>query len=119
MQYLLKKNKLAERGLTVNAVGNMWVNDDDTYTSEGFDIVALAQSEEGESTVYCLCFSDDDPVDMPKLRLLLEKGKRLGREGKDYYVAFSVSGFNENVETAASALKNLMLISLDEVQQNK
>lgn len=118
-QYLLRENVLTKRGLTINAVGNMWVNDDDTYTSEGFDIVALAQGDEGESTIYCLCFSDENPVDMPKLRTLLEKGKRLGREGKDYYVAFSVSGFNENVQTAASALKNLMLISLDEVQLNK
>ncbi len=43
---------------------------------------------------------------------------------KDYTKAITdiicrVDGFNENAQTAASALKNLILISLDEAQQNK
>ncbi len=103
--------------VTVASVGTWWENDDEKHTSEGFDMAATARAEEErEALVFGRCFFDSHPVDMQRLKGLIDLTKRV-KEKADvtYYIAFSNSGFHETAVTAANAIKNIKLISLDEI----
>lgn len=103
--------------VNVKAVGTWWENDDENHTSEGFDLVAAAEAEEEkEALVFGRCFFDSRPVDMPRLKGLIDLTKKVREKADEtYYIAFSNSGFHDTAVTAAGAIRNILLISLDEI----
>ena len=96
-------------------VGNWWENDDEKMTTAGFDLVAIGERKDEPAMLFARCFYDDDPIDMATLKSLIDLTKHLKTGDNTYYVIFSKSGFNASAQTAASAIKNILLISLDEV----
>ena len=107
----------AKLPVTIENVGSWWENDDENHTSEGFDLVASATAgEEKEALVFGRCFLDTSPVDMGRLKGLIDLTKRVREKADEtYYIAFSNSGFNDTAITAAGAIRNILLISMDEI----
>ena len=108
--------------VTVNAVGNWWVNDDEKKTTADFDLVCSGTTEDMKSSlIFGRCyFGGEKPVDMASLKGLIDLTKKVREKGEvDYYIAFSNNGFHDTAQTAASAIKNIILISMDDiVKQN-
>lgn len=114
-EYLVRKAASDKMPFTVDEVGNWWENDEDKHTTAGFDLVALGSCNDKPCSVFCRCYYDDDPIEMSTLKGLIEMTKRVGTKGDVFYIVFSKSGFLENTLTVAGAIKNIMLISLDDV----
>lgn len=100
-------------------IGNWWMNDEETQTSMGFDIVGLGKSGDKDTTVYAMCYYDDKPIEIHELKELIELTKQLSQEGDVYYIIFSKAGFHENAKTVALTIKNIMLISLEDILPNE
>jgi|GEM_PF-281682 len=116
-EYLLGQSKEGKLPLTISEIGNWWENDEEKKTSQGFDLVALGKSEEGDSTMFARCFDQKEPVNMAELKGLIDMTKKLNGRGEVFYVAFSVGGFDELAQTAAEAIRNIMLVSLSDVHE--
>lgn len=101
---------------TVEATGNWWVNDDEAGTTDGFDLVSLGKCDGKSATIFCQCYYNHDSIEVAQLKQLIEKTKQLHRQGDVFYLVFSKAGFNENAITISSAIKNIMLITLDEMR---
>jgi len=115
-EYLRVKSDRNELDFTVEETGNWWVNDDEAGTSEGFDLVALGKTQGKSATVFCQCYYTDAPIEVAQLKSLIDMTKQMHRAGDAFYLVFSKSGFNENAITVSSAIKNIMLVNLDEMK---
>ena len=108
--------------VTVNAVGNWWVNDDEKKTTADFDLVCSGTTEDEKSSlIFGRCYiGENKPVDMASLKGLIDLTKKVREKGEvDYYIAFSNNGFHDTAVTAANAIKNIILISMEDiVKQN-
>ena len=113
--YMLKKSSDPGFPAKLYEVGNWWENDDEKMTTAGFDLVAVGESKDAPAMLFARCFYDDEPIDMATLKSLIDLTKHLKTSENTYYVIFSKSGFNSSAQTAASAIKNIMLISMKEV----
>ena len=113
--YMLKRSDDPSFPEKLYEVGNWWENDDEKMTTAGFDLVAIGERAGVPAMLFARCFYDDEPVDMATLKSLIDLTKHLKTEENTYYVIFSKSGFGAGAQTAASAIKNILLISLDEV----
>ncbi len=113
--FLLKKSDDPDFPANLYEVGNWWENDDEKMTTAGFDLVALGERKDEPAMLFARCFYNDEPIDMATLKSLIDLTKHLKTSDNTYYVIFSKSGFNASAQTAASAIKNILLISLDEV----
>ncbi len=100
-------------------VGNWWENDDEKMTTAGFDLVAIGEKKDAPAMLFARCFYDDEPIDMATLKSLIDLTRHLKTSDNTYYVIFSKSGFNASAQTAASAIKNIILISMKEVCEYK
>ena len=101
---------------TVEEIGNWWVNDDEAGTTDGFDLVSLGKCDGKSATIFAQCYYNQEPIEVAQLKLLIEKTKQLHRQGDAFYLVFSNAGFHENAITISSAIKNIMLITLDEMR---
>lgn len=102
----------------VNAVGNWWVNDDEKKTTADFDLVCSGTTkDEKSSMIFGRCyFGEKKPVDMASLKGLIDLTKKVREKGEvDYYIAFSNNGFHDTALTAAGAIKNIILISMEDI----
>lgn len=115
-EYLLQQSKKEELPFTIEEMGNWWVNDDEAGTTDGFDLVSLGKCEGKSATIYAQCYYTKEPIEVAQLKSLIEKTKQLHRNGDAFYLVFSKAGFNENAITISSAIKNIMLITLDEMR---
>ena len=115
-EYLENRSEDNQLPFTVEETGNWWVNDDEAGTTDGFDLVALGKSDGKSATIFCQCFYNHSEIEVAQLKALIEKTKQLKRQGDVFYLVFSKSGFNENAITISSAIKNIMLITLDEMR---
>ncbi len=115
-EYLIEAARLEKLPFTIEQTGNWWVNDDETGTTQGFDIVSLGKSEGKSATIYCQCFYNDSEVEIAQLKSLIDMTKQLHRQGDAFYLVFSKAGFNENAITVSATIKNIMLISLNEME---
>ncbi|MCR5416994.1 MAG: hypothetical protein K6E79_09380 [Pseudobutyrivibrio sp.] len=115
-QYLTERSEKNQLPFTVEQTGNWWVNDDEAGTTDGFDLVSLGKCEGKSATIYCQCYYNHEPIEVVQLKKLIEKTKQLHREGDAFYLVFSTAGFHENAITISSAIKNIMLITLDEMR---
>jgi hypothetical protein len=61
-------------------------------------------------------FGEKKPVDMASLKGLIDLTKKVREKGEvDYYIAFSNNGFHDTALTAAGAIKNIILISMEDI----
>ncbi len=102
---------------TIDSIGNWWENDEEKMTSEGFDVVALGNNEDKTATIFARCYHTERPIEIATLKALIELTKKAKHKNGDdvFYLVFASSGFHENAMTVASAIKNIMLIPLEEV----
>ena len=114
-EYLLQKSAKQELPFTIDELGNWWVNDEDNGTSQDFDLVALGKQQGKSATIFGRCYYSDTPVDLRELKELIDLTKLLEHNGDRFYLVFSKAGFNETAKTAAAAIWNIMLISLDDI----
>lgn len=114
-EYLKKQADEGNMPFTIESIGNWWENDEEKGTTDGFDLVALGKCEGKTSTVFARCYYNDDPIEMATLKDLIELTKRVSSKGDVFYIVFSKNGFHENTLTVAGAIKNIMLISLEDV----
>ena len=115
-EYLANQSEKNLLPFTVEQIGNWWVNDDEAGTTDGFDLVSLGKCEGKSATIFAQCYYNHEPIEVAQLKLLIEKTKQLHRQGDAFYIVFSNAGFHENAITISSAIKNIMLITLDEMR---
>ncbi|SDB27928.1 ATPase [Pseudobutyrivibrio sp. YE44] len=115
-EYLADQSDKNLLPFTVEEIGNWWVNDDEAGTTDGFDLVSLGKCEGKSATIFAQCYYNHEPIEVAQLKLLIEKTKQLHRQGDAFYLVFSNAGFHENAITISSAIKNIMLITLDEMR---
>lgn len=113
-EHLEDKSRRGIFPFRIQRSGNWWTNDDEAGTTEGFDIVSLGTAGDKEVIVYSLCFYEDRIIEIAEIKAMIEMTRKLHREGEVFYVICAKKGFHENVETAASTIKNILLISLEE-----
>lgn len=116
-EYLVHESGKDSLPFTVDEIGNWWENDEEKHTSEGFDLVALGKNGEKDAIIFARCYYTDSPVEISTLKELIDLTKHMKQKGDQdiFYLIFSSSGFNENTQTVASTIRNIMLISLDDV----
>ncbi len=115
-EYLKDRSDKNMLPFTVEEIGNWWVNDDESGTTDGFDLVSLGKCEGNPATIFAQCFYVNEPIEVAQLKSLIEKTKQLHRQGDAFYIVFANAGFHENAITISSAIKNIMLITLDEMR---
>lgn len=114
-QYLEKKSTQEKMPFTIKEIGNWWQNDDEKQTTEGFDLVAVGESDNDESIIFARCYYTDEPVAIATLKELIDLTKRVRGKKNVFYLVFSKSGFHENTKTVAATIKNIILISLEDI----
>ncbi|MBQ7148843.1 MAG: hypothetical protein IJR96_08840 [Pseudobutyrivibrio sp.] len=115
-EYLEDQSEKNQLPFTVEQIGNWWVNDDEAGTTDGFDLVSLGKCEGKSATIFAQCYYNNEPIEVAQLKVLIEKTKQLHRQGDAFYLVFANAGFHENAITISSAIKNIMLITLDEMR---
>ncbi len=115
-EYLRDRSDKNLLPFTVEEIGNWWVNDDEAGTTDGFDLVSLGKCEGKSATIFAQCYYNNEPIEVAQLKSLIEKTKQLHRQGDAFYLVFANAGFHENAITISSAIKNIMLITLDEMR---
>ena len=116
-EYIQKEADALRMPFSVDDIGNWWENDEEKGTTAGFDLVALGENEDKPCMVFARCYYNDEPIEMATLKDLIEMTKHVGAKGDVFYIVFSKSGFHENTLTVAGAIKNIMLITLDDVSK--
>lgn len=113
----LQKEKGGGLPIKIDAIGNWWENDEERMTSEGFDLVALGSNNGKSATIFARCYYTDRPVEIATLKALIELTKKAKHKNGDdvFYLVFSSNGFHENAMTVASAIKNIMLVPIEDV----
>ncbi len=115
-EYLRDRSDKNLLPFTIEEIGNWWINDDEAGTTDGFDLVSLGKCEGKSATIFAQCYYIHEPIEVAQLKSLIEKTKQLHRQGDAFYLVFSNAGFHENAITISSAIKNIMLITLDEMR---
>lgn len=115
-EYLKKLCDKGQYPFTIDVMGNWWVNDDEAGTTDGFDLVALGSTNGKQATVYCQCYFNEAPIEIAQLKSLIDKTKQVHRQGDAFYMVFAKNGFHDNAITVSSAIKNIMLIKLDDMK---
>ena len=113
--YLWNRSNAKELDFHIDEIGSWWENDDEKRTTAGFDLAALGEQNGESAILFARCFYQDNKVDMRDLKKLIDLTKHAKSEENTYYVIFSKSGFASNAITAASAIKNIITITLDDV----
>ena len=113
-EYIEEKSKKGQYPFLIERSGNWWTNDDEAGTTEGFDIVSLGTNGDKDVTIYSLCFYDNRIIEVAEIKAMIDMTRKLHREGDIFYVVCAKEGFHENVETVASTIKNILLITLEE-----
>lgn len=113
-EYLEEKARAGHMPFTIERSGNWWTNDDETGETEGFDIVSLGSANGKDATIFTLCFYEERAIAVAELKKMIDRTKLLKREGEAFYVVCAKDKFHENVETAASTIKNILLITLND-----
>ncbi|MCR4999490.1 MAG: ATP-binding protein [Lachnospiraceae bacterium] len=114
-EYLEKKASKDELPFSIEAIGNWWENDEEKKSSEGFDLVALGKVEGKNNITFARCYYNDEPIGIATLKELIDLTKHVKDKNNAFYLVFSRSGFNENTKTVAATIKNIMLISLEDI----
>lgn len=114
-EYLVKMSEAGKLPFVIEEIGNWWQNDDDKQTSEGFDLVALARTQDQEAMIFGQCHYSDQPIGIANLKELIDLTKRVKGKKNVFYLVFSKNGFHENTTTVAATIKNIILVSLEDI----
>lgn len=114
-EYLERKNSRGELPFVIDEIGNWWHNDDEKKTSFGFDLVAMGNLEGEDAMGFCRCYYTKETVDLATLKELIDLAKQVKGKKNVFYVVFSKNGFHENTTTVASSIKNIILVSLEDI----
>ena len=114
-EYLERKAAKEELPFSIEAIGNWWENDEENKSSEGFDLVALGKVEGKSNIAFARCYYNDEPIGIATLKELIDLTKHVKDKNNAFYLIFSRSGFHENTKTVAATIKNIMLISLEDI----
>ena len=116
-EYLLRENESATLPFIINEIGNWWENDEEKHTTDGFDLVALGDNSGKDAIIFARCYYTDRPIEISTLKALIEltKHAKYKNERDIFYLVFSSCGFHENTQTVAATIRNIMLISLDDI----
>ena len=116
-EYLEDMSNRGQMPFTIEKSGNWWVNDDEAGTTEGFDIVSIGTTEGRSATIFTLCYYGDRMVEVAELKWMIDMTRQMHHEGDVFYVVCAKDKFHENVETVASTIKNIILVTLkDEME---
>ena len=113
-EHLEERSRRGQMPFTIERSGNWWTNDDEAGTTDGFDVVSLGKTEGKSATIFTLCFYEQREIEVAEVKSMIEKTKQMHREGDAFYVVCAKDRFHENVETVASTIKNIILVTLDE-----
>ena len=113
-QYLEDSSRKGQMPFVIERSGNWWTNDDEAGTTDGFDVVSLGKTEGKSATIFTLCFYEQREIEVAEVKAMIEKTKQLHRQGDAFYVVCAKDRFHENVVTVASAIKNILLITLQD-----
>lgn len=112
----IMKHKCPGLDFDTDDIGNWWENDEEKKTSEGFDLVAIGKSQGRKTLVYGRIYCNDKPIDVRQIKSLIDLTRKVKEKGDStYYLAFSHNGFDETAHTAAGTIKNIILVSLDDI----
>lgn len=114
-EYLMKQSENSKLPINIKEIGNWWKNNDEKRTTVGFDIVGVGEIEQKEAFIFSRCFCKSTKVELSELKDLIELTKKMKKKGENYYIVFSVTGFDENSLTAAKAIKNIILVDFDKI----
>ena len=114
-QYLARENEKRALPFYYEKIGNWWENDEEKKTTEGFDLVALGETEGRDAIIFTRCYYRDEPVGMLDLKDMIDLAKKIQEKGAVFYLFFSKDGFEENARTVAATIRNIMLITLEDI----
>ena len=116
-EYLIEQSADGKLPFSIDDIGNWWENDEEKKTTLGFDLVAVGETEGDDAMMFARCYYEDEPIGIATLKELIELTKHVKDKSNAFYLIFSKSGFQENTKTVAATIKNIMLISLDDLCQ--
>lgn len=114
-EYLEEMSKRSELPFQIREIGNWWQNDEDKQISEGFDLVALGETDGEDAMAFARCYYTEQPIGIAILKELIDLTKQVKGKRNVFYLIFSKSGFHENTTTVASTIKNIILVSLSDI----
>lgn len=114
-EYLVRQAKKGKFEFSIDEIGNWWLNDDEKQITQGFDLVAVGESKNEESIIFGRCYYTDEPVGIATLKELIDLTKQVKGKKNVYYLVFSKTGFHENTTTVAATIKNIILVSLEDI----
>ena len=107
-EYMLRNNGSLDLPFMFNGIGRWWGTNPKTKTQEEIDILADSDSK----AIFGECKWTSTEIGMDVFTKLLDKSLVLNQYPKKYYILFSKSGFDKNLEDYAKE-KNIILVSLD------
>lgn len=114
-EYLVRQSQKGKFAFSIDEIGNWWLNDDEKQTTQGFDIVAVGESNGDETIIFGRCYYTEDPIGIATLKELIDLTKQVKGKKNVYYLVFSKNGFHENTTTVAATIKNIILVSLEDI----
>lgn len=114
-EYLERGSNKNTLPFTIEEIGNWWQNDDEKQTTQGFDLVAVGNANEEEAIIFGRCYYTDEPVGIATLKELIDLTRQVKGRKNVFYLVFSKNGFHENTTTVAATIKNIILVSLEDI----
>ena len=110
-----RRNAAGTLPFTISRVGRWWQNAGENEKAVDFDLLAVNDNDKQYVTVYCKCIFGDDPVEIITLKDLIGNTVILRKGAEVYYMIFSASAFSQNTLTVASTIKNIVLVTLEDL----
>lgn len=114
-EYLERRSGAGLLPFTISEIGNWWQNDDENMTTQGFDLVSVGSMGDEDAMMFGRCYYTDEPVGISTLKELIDLTKQVKGKKNVFYLVFSKSGFHENTTTVAATIKNIILVSLEDI----
>lgn len=114
-EYLIRQSAKGKYEFSIDEIGNWWLNDDEKQTTNGFDLVAVGEAKGEESIIFGRCYYTEEPIGIATLKELIDLTKQVKGKKNVYYLVFSKTGFHENTTTVAATIKNIILVSLEDI----
>jgi hypothetical protein len=89
----------------------------DSEIKESFDLIGNGSWQGKKMQAFCRISFDEKPVDVREIKGLIALSRRLSKDGKKFYLVFSRTGFEENARTAASAIPEIILLTVSETME--
>lgn len=81
----------------------------------GFDLIGRGSWQGRAMQAFCRINYDERPVDVSEIKDLIALSRKLAKGGKKFYLIFSRAGFEQNAETVAKAIPEIIFLSIPEI----